>query len=145
MTGVSRAMVYMSGTRVKRTPLQNFLRRTMGIATIIAIIWTLYSIPYTILREERFRVFGEERTTGLVLAVQTDNTNQNDRFSIKYKYVDPDGFARIITAPLPHAIWQKFRPGNRVVVFYARSKPGLARIPGEIQPPFQIWLHNILH
>ena len=137
----------MSGTHTKRTPRQNFLRRSLGAITIIAIIWAFYSIPYDILREERFRVFGEERTTGLVLAVEADKTapNPNDRFYIKYKYVDPDGFAHTTIAPLPHDIWQKFYPGSRVVVFYARSRTRLARIPGEIQPPFQIWLHNLLH
>lgn len=144
--GVSTGMVFMSGTRPKRTPMQKLLRFAMGIISIATIIWGLYLIPYNILREERFRLFGEERTSGLVISVYTDEMAQDlgSRFVIEYKYVDMDGFARTTTAPLPRAIWQKYRPGSRIKVFYPHTQPNLARVPNEIEPRFQIWLRNRL-
>ncbi len=146
-TNVSKGMVFISGTRVKRTPLQRLLRRILGAATIFAIIWAIYSVPYDILREERYRLFGENNTTGLVLLVRTNNAAQTpeERFVIEYKYVDPDGFARIASAPLPHDLWIKFRPGSRIEVIYARARPDLARVPNEIIPPFQAWLRKVLN
>jgi len=143
---VSRDMVYMSGTRPKRTPMQKVVRRILGVITIAVIIWGLYSIPYGILRQERFRLFGEQRTSGLVLAIHSEETrpDTNPQLIIEYKYVDQDGFAHTTTAPLPNSLWQKYRPGSKVEVYYARSQPGLARVPNEIEPPFQIWLRNLL-
>lgn len=137
----------MSGTRPKRTPMQVFLRRTLGCIAIGAIVWALYSIPYDILRQERARAFGENRTTGLVLTVEKNDANQNsdNRYFITYKYIDPDAYAHVAAAPLPYDIWKKFAPGDRVIVFYAKNKPTLARISGQIHPPFQNWLIHILH
>jgi len=146
MAGVSKSMVFISGTHTKRSPRQKLLRLVMGAIIIATIIWGLYMVPYDILREERFRLFGEERTTGLVLSVHTDDTAQDlgSRFVIEYKYVDMDGFVRTTTAPLPHKLWQKYRPGSSIKVIYPRTQPRLARVPNEIEPPFQIWLRRWL-
>lgn len=140
-------MVYLSGSRKKRTPMQKIIRKVVGVFVVSAIVWCLYSVPYDVLREERLRLFGEEHTSGLVLSVHADTNarNPDDRYLIEYKYVDPDGYAHTAYAALPFKVWQKFQAGSRIEVFYALSKPALARVPGEIEPPFQKWLRETLN
>lgn len=139
-------MVYITGNPANRTTGQKWLRRIMGIAAVCAILYGLYLVPYDILREERLRLFGETHTMGLVTEVRS-NTIQPDqpRFVIRYKYVDKDGFAREAEAPVPAAIWKTVHPGDRLEVFYVQSRPELSRIPGELEPSFQIWLRSVLH
>lgn len=109
------------------------------------IIIALWQIPYDILREERFRVYGETRTAGVVTETHTVVAeNGKRRYLIEYKYVDQDGFARTATAPLPDDLWKQYRPGSRIDVLYIRSKPGMSRIIGEIEPVFQVWLRRML-
>ena len=122
------------------------MRCLFGFAVTALIIFAISQIPYDILREERFRIFGETRTTGIVLEVRTDTLEDAEkRFAILYKYVDNDGFAHQAIAPLQREIWERYRPGSRIEVVYAQSRPGLVRVHGEIEPKFQIWLRNLLH
>ncbi len=138
-------MVYLSNP-IKRTPMQRFVRYFFGIIIIGCLVWAFYSIPYDILREERARLYGEELTSGLVLAVSSDETGgmPDARLIVEYKYVDPDGFARIASARLPNSLWQKYRPGKTVKVIYVRTRPDLARVPGEVEPRFQVWLRELM-
>lgn len=138
-------MVYLSNP-IKRTPMQRFVRYFLGTIVIGCLVWAFYSIPYDILREERARLYGEELTSGLVLAVSSDETGgmPDARLIVEYKYVDPDGFARIASARLPNSMWQKYRPGKTVKVIYVRTRPDLARVPDEVEPSFQVWLRELM-
>ncbi len=136
-------MVYFRD-KTPRTPGQKLARKLIGIITIALIVFVLSQIPYELLREERFRLYGETRTTGIVTDVYTAN-DHGRYFIVGYKYIDQDGFAHTAQAPLPKAIWQKFGPGSRIEVFYASGQPQLARVRGELEPAFQIWLRRLLH
>ncbi len=118
----------------------------IGIVIVTCIVCALSHVPYDVLRVERYRLFGEIRTTGRVTAVHTE-TSAGDgvRFFIDYKYIDSDGLVRTASARLEQAQWRRFRPGGRLVVLYARSRPGLARVPGEVEPAFQRWLRRMLN
>lgn len=138
-------MVFMSGNTPKRTPRQQALRYLVGTVTVAAIIYALSLIPYDILREERFRVFGEASVIGVVTdTVIHGATNGRPQHLIRYTYVDQDGIPRKATAELPQTVWNKYRKGSRIRVIYARSHPSLARVEHEIEPPFQLWLRNII-
>lgn len=139
-------MVFMSTHTSRRSPLYKAMRFMLGVVAVAAIVWGLSCVPYDILREERFRLMGETQTSGVVLAMYTNNTasSPDTRFVIKYKFVDPDGYARTILAPLPQNIWELCTPGSQVNVFYPSSKPEFARIPGEVEPAFQAWLRSVL-
>jgi len=144
LPSVLKIMVYFSN-RHSRTPAQKGIRILLGITVVTLIIYTLSQVPYDILREERFRLFGEEYTTGIVTDLRTQtNGDRDSQFIINYKYIDQDGFARQAEASLPREIWSKYHPSSRIRVMYARTKPGLSRIKGEIEPKFQIWLRNLL-
>ena len=138
-------MVFITGKPAQRSPLVRLVRFAAGCLACAAIVFALWSIPYDVLREERLRLYGETHTTGVVTQVRTDESHENRRYLIDYKYVDQDGFARQATAPLPKDLWERFRPGHRTPVFYANPKPGLSRVPGEIEPAFQLWLRGLLH
>jgi hypothetical protein len=139
-------MVILSGTRPKRTPTQRIIRFLIGVTAIACIIFSLSLVPYDILRAERFRLFGETMTTGIVTSVSTKaGTEDGSRFFIEYKYVDSDGLARHASARLPQQDWQRLRPGTRIEVLFARQRPGLSRVRHEIEPPFQQWLRRMLH
>ncbi|QGY38749.1 hypothetical protein GM415_00865 [Pseudodesulfovibrio cashew] len=138
-------MVYFPGTHPRRTPTQRAVRILIGIAACTLIVLALYAIPYDILREERFRIYGETSTTGVVLETSTEgNAAPEHRFLLRYKYVDQDGIAREATAPLPREAWSRYRPGQPIEVIYIRSRPGYSRIQDEIEPPFQKWLRKAL-
>lgn len=136
----------MSGNTPKRTPLHQTMRYLFGIAMIALIIYGLSLIPYEILREERFRLFGEASAVGVVTEVMIRETaEQEKRFVVTYSYVDQDGLPREASAPLPEKVWKSFHKGSRVRVTYALSHPGLSRIKDEIEPPFQLWLRNAIN
>lgn len=138
-------MVILSGNRPKRTPAIRLLRAVIGAAAVALILWGVAMAPYDIMRAERFRIYGETRTFGLVTALRTEaGTGGGTRFFIDYKYVDSDGLARRHSARLPHDIWLRYRPGSRVEVFFTRQRPELARVPHELEPPFQLWLRRML-
>lgn len=138
-------MVILSDNHVKRTPAIRLLRAAIGAAAVALIIWGVTIAPYDIMRAERFRIYGETRTFGIVTAVRTEaGTREGARFFIDYKYVDSDGLARHHSARLPHDLWLRYRPGSRVEVLFTRQRPDLARVPHEIEPPFQLWLRRML-
>lgn len=143
---VSRDMVRHDRKKPHGSPkTSKSLRILAGCAAIGLIVWLLSLVPYDILREERFRLFGEKHTSGVVLALETnDSAAPENRFVIRYKFVDQDGYARTATAPLPEDIWSLYRPGNRIDVFYPSAKPELSRVPDEVEPPFQVWLRSVL-
>lgn len=138
-------MVFMSGNKPKRTPLQQGLRYLFGTAMVALIIYALSQIPYTILREERFRIFGEASVVGVVTAAVEEGSGNESRYFIQYKYVDQDGVPREASAPLPQNVWKKYRMGSRIRVIYAQSHPALARVNHEIEPPFQLWLRDLIN
>ena len=138
-------MVYLSGSRPKRSPGVRLARIIIGILAVAAIVYGLSSLPYDVLRMERHRLFGEMRTIGRVTALRTDVVPQEGlRHFIDYKYIDGDGLARQGTARVPRDLWIQFYTGARLNVLFARSKPSLSRIPGEIETPFQQWLRQML-
>ncbi|QJB58329.1 hypothetical protein HFN16_01575 [Pseudodesulfovibrio sp. zrk46] len=136
-------MVYFANKR--RSPAQSVLRKVIGATAIAAIILLLWQVPYDILREERLRLFGETRTTGIVLESGTAADNGERLFLIKYKYIDNDGFARTALAPLPKQLWEQRQPGQRIEVFYVNGKADLSRVAGEQEPAFQLWLRDVLN
>ena len=88
-------MVYLSGSRPKRSPGVRVARIIIGILAVAAIVYGLSSLPYDVLRMERHRLFGEMRTIGRVTALRTDVVPQEGlRHFIDYKYIDGDGLAR---------------------------------------------------
>ncbi|MFH1913954.1 MAG: DUF3592 domain-containing protein [Pseudomonadota bacterium] len=138
-------MTFLSGNIVRRTPLMRVLRGVVGCAAAALIIYALTMVPYDMLRAERFRMYGETFTTGVVTAVRSEAaTGDGSRFFIDYKYVDTDGLVRNATARLHHEQWERYRPGGRIDVLYARQRPGVSRTPGEIEPRFQLWLRAML-
>ena len=138
-------MVYLSGSRPKRSPGVRLARIIIGILAVVAIVYGLSALPYDVLRVERYRLFGEVRTIGRVTALRTDVTRQEGlRYFIDYKYIDRDGLARQGTARIGRDLWIQFSTGDRLNVLFARSRPSLSRIPGEIETPFQHWLRRML-
>lgn len=137
-------MVYFSGNRANRNPAQRAGRFLIGLACVSLIIYALWQIPYDILREERLRLYGETRTTGLVTEVHTTAAEAGRTYSIRYKYIDQDGFARETSAFLPVDIWERYGPGSRIEVLYVNANPGFARVRGELEPAFQRWLRSML-
>ena len=138
-------MVYLSGSRPKRSPAVRLARIITGILAVAAIVYGLSALPYDVLRVERHRLFGEVRTIGRVTALRTDVVPKEGlRYFIDYKYVDSDGLARQGTARVPRDLWVQFYTGARLNVLFARSRPSLSRIPGEIETPFQHWLRRAL-
>jgi hypothetical protein len=138
-------MVYFSGSRPKRSPGVRLARILIGILAVAAIVYALSALPYDVLRMERHRLFGEVRTIGRVTALRTDSLPQQGlHYFVDYKYVDSDGLARRGTARVPRALWIQFGTGDRLNVLFARSRPGLSRIPGEVETPFQQWLRRML-
>jgi len=139
-------MVYLSGSTPHRSSLRRLTRILIGIAAVSLIVWGLASIPYDILRAERSRLFGEEVTSGLVLKLRTDEApdHPHARVVIEYTYVDPDGFARRAEARLPDSQWRQYRPGKVIKILLVRGRPDISRIPGEVEPAFQVWLRNLM-
>lgn len=139
-------MVYLSDPP-RRTPAQKRLRVLLGLAAVALIAWGLSSLPYDILRAERSRLFGEEITSGLVLKVRTDVDPGHPEASlvIEYKYADPDGYARRAEARMPDSEWSRYRPGAVITVLLVRGRPDMARVPGEVEPAFQVWLRDLMN
>jgi len=129
----------------RRTPGVRLARFLFGCVAVAAIVFALAQLPYGVLREERARIFGEVGTVGVVEAVRSEAVPQGGMlFFLDYKYVDHDGLLRRSTSRVGAPAWRRFSPGSRVRVLYARSKPELARVPGQIFPPFQAWLRRVL-
>jgi len=137
-------MVILSGNKPKRTRAHQAVRYAIGVLSCALIVFFLWQIPYDILREERFRIYGETATTGIVLEVGADASVDGYPFTIKYKFVDTDGYAREAVAPLPRELWEQYRPGSPIEVFYITSRAEISRVKGEIEPAFQIWLREKL-
>ncbi|MDC0336441.1 DUF3592 domain-containing protein [Pseudodesulfovibrio sp.] len=139
-------MVYISSTPVKRSPALKIMRYLFGAVMVTLIIYVISQLPYDILREERFRLFGETHTTGIVTEVRTGETaDMGSRFLIEYRYTDGDGYPHQAVAALPKSVWERYRAGSRIEAIYATSRPRLVRVKQEIEPPFQVWLRGILH
>ena len=122
-------------------------RWVVGLIVIGLFLWALTQIPYGIIRQERFRIFGETRTTGVVLAkkiLPEGMPRARTRWLVAYKYRDKDGFVRSGTAFFHEAQWQKLERGSMIVVWYPDTQPSLARTEGEVEPPFQKWLREAL-
>ena len=62
-----------------------------------------------------------------------------------YTYTDPDGFARRAQARVPDSDWARYRPGMTVKVLYVRNRPEIARLPGEVEPAFQVWIRELMN
>lgn len=137
-------MVFLIGNTPERTPAQRVMRYVTGTLACALIVFVLWQLPYDILREERFRMYGEDTTTGIVLEVGADASGNDYPFMIRYKFVDPDGYAREAEAPLPRELWEQYRPGSPIEVFYITSRAHISRVKGEIEPPFQLWLREKL-
>lgn len=137
-------MVFLKGKQPHRTPAQKAVRYAIGAISCALIVFILWQIPYNILREERFRIYGETSTTGIILEVGADASGNGYPFMIRYKYVDADGLAREASAPLPRELWEQYRPGSPIEVIYITSRAEIARVPGEIEPRFQLWLRSVL-
>lgn len=139
-------MVFITSSHPKRTPAQKAARVVIGAMAVMLIVYLLSLVPYDILREERHRLYGESRTTGVVTVVRSDgDPSDGSRFVAEYKYIDEDGYARQAVAPLPQAVWEKLQPGSRIVVMFVRARPHVVRVQGEIEPRFQVWLRGVLN
>lgn len=136
----------MSGTKAKRSAAYRRWRVLMGTVIVTCLVWAFASLPYDILREERARLYGEEATMGVVLKVRSDPVpdHPDANLVIDYKYVDPDGFARTASARMPDSAWSKYRPGKSIKVVYVRNRPDIVRLPGEVEPAFQLWLRDLM-
>ena len=144
---VLKSMVYMSGTNAKRYSTHRKLRIVLGTVAVVCLIWAFASIPYDLLREERARLYGEEATTGVVLSVRSDVSPDypDAGLVVDFKYVDPDGFARTASARMPDSEWMKYRSGMTIKVVFVRNRPDIVRLPGEVEPAFQLWLRDLMN
>lgn len=139
-------MVYMSGTNAKRSSTNRKLRLVLGTVIVAFLVWAFASLPYDLLREERARLYGEEATAGVVLSVRSDVSPDYPEAGVvvEYKFVDPDGFARTASARMPDSEWTKYRPGKTIKVVFVRNRPDIVRLPGEVEPAFQLWLRDLM-
>jgi len=129
----------------RRRPAVRVARFLLGCAAVAAIVFVLARLPYGVLREERARIFGEVGTVGVVESVRSEAVPAGGMlFFLDYKYVDHDGLLRRSSSRVEAPVWRRFSPGSRIRVLYARSKPELARIPGQVFSPFQAWLRRVL-
>ncbi|MEF2231247.1 MAG: DUF3592 domain-containing protein [Pseudodesulfovibrio sp.] len=121
-------------------------RLVFGCLAIGVVVWLLAQMPYGVLREERLRLFGEVRTTGVVEALRSESApGEGMRFFVAYKYVDQDGLLQRSESRIEPEVWRRFSPGAKLHVLYARARPELARVGGQIDPPFQMWLRRMLY
>lgn len=129
----------------RRTPLARLVRLLAAGAAVALVVTLLSLVPYRVLREERARIFGEEHTMGLVESVRSEAVPGDGlRFFVDYKYVDRDGLLRWASARVDARAWGRLTPGARLRVSYARSRPELARIPGQEVSAFRAWLWRVL-
>ena len=130
----------------RRSLFTRLSRLVFGCVAVGLVVWLLAQVPYGVLREERARIFGEVRTTGLVEALRSESVPGGGmQFFVAYKYVDQDGMLRRAESRIEPDVWRRFSPGDKLHVLYARSRPELARVGGQIDPPFQMWLRRMLY
>ena len=41
--------------------------------------------------------------------------------------------------------WAKYRPGHPIKVIFVRNRPDIVRLPGEVEPAFQVWLRDLMN
>ena len=129
------------------SPARRISRWIIGLGFAAGFVWLLTQIPYAIIRQERFRMFGETRTMGLVLAkkeLPEGFRGARTRWLVGYQYLDKDGFLRQGTAFVPEPEWRALSQGDRVPVWFPDTKPALSRMEGEVEPAFQLWLRHML-
>jgi len=121
-------------------------RLVFGCLAIGLVVWLLAQVPYEVLREERLRLFGEVRTTGMVEALRSESVpGEGMRFFVAYKYVDQDGLLQRSESRIEPGVWRRFSPGDKLHVLYVRTRPDLSRVGGQIDQPFQMWLRGVLY
>lgn len=114
------------------------LRRLSALVLAAAFLFALTQIPYSTIRQERIRAFGE-RT---VPAVVEQKARRDGTLLLTYSYRTDDGRVRRRTAPFPRPFWDRIRPGQPLEVYVAVGAPNLSRAREETEEPFRVWLRT---
>ncbi|MBU1247334.1 MAG: hypothetical protein KKB70_01440 [Proteobacteria bacterium] len=125
-----------------RPSLSRRLRRLLAVLLTGLVLWLLTQVPYGIIRQERIRAFGETPAMATVVEVTAREGNAGRRYLATYRYIGPDGMARLRNAPFPLKAWRTLAPGSRIVVYYATGEPNISRARLELEVPFQVWLRQ---
>lgn len=127
--------------------LKKAVQLFLAIGLTLLFLWLLYKVPYQMLREERIRILGETYTSGEVLSkAQSKTTSKYETpwYTITFRYVDDDGYARTARAVMQEEVWRRLQPGSVVQVWFARAKPDLVRVKGMVESEMQVMLRNWL-
>lgn len=120
------------------------MRIATGFIVTALICYALSTIPYEILREERTRVLGEQKSKGLIFSKRIEPDADGELHLITFRYADVDGVEHIGMANMPAIRWEQLNRGDLVTIFFARANPTLVRVQYMIEPAFQVKLRNWL-
>ncbi len=121
------------------------LRIVAGFLATGLIVWALSALPYETFREERIRALGEQVTRGIIFSKRIQPDPDGPLYLVSYRYADTGGIEYIGVANMPQDRWQRMRKGDRLVIFFARANPALARAQYMIEPAFQVKLRQWIH
>ena len=122
-------------------------RRWAAVIAALALLGLLTQVPYTALREERLRAFGETRTEGEVLelaARPSAGTDSAPVCLVEYRFIDGFGRSLVRVAPVRREVWDRLRPGDSITVWYATGLPPVSRVEGQLEPAWRARLRRWL-
>ena len=122
-------------------------RQWLAVVLVLALLGLLTRVPYTALREERIRAYGETRTVGEVLQIFTEPAADADApplTLIDYRFVDSSGRSIERIANVQREVWERLRPGQSITVWYATGFPPLSRVEGQVERPLRACLRRWL-
>ncbi len=105
------------------------------IAFAILFLTGLWNLPYSEIRIERCRAFGEKTTVGTVTHRKTTLSGEARHYLISYSFVGPFGIRRDKTAKVNKKTWKRYLGGDSIQVIYPVAEPSFSRIKGEVESP----------
>ncbi|XPV76949.1 MAG: hypothetical protein ACNI27_03230 [Desulfovibrio sp.] len=104
--------------------------------------WLLFSVllmlgmvffPYKEFRIERIRAMGEAPTRGVVIGLFKGK--EGEVSTLQYEYRDGSGITRTAESPVSDEVWSQYKRLDSITVFYAKARPDICRIRGQIESP----------
>ncbi len=121
-------------------PSQQKVRRCFAIVVTFFALFLLSQIPYTMIRKERIRAFGEASASAVVLKKFREHSLS--QYCLTYCYRGSDGLHRTRTAPFTKEAWKHAKVDSFIRIYYATGEPNISRAQGELENHFQVWLRH---
>jgi hypothetical protein len=122
-----------------------------GCMLVFGLGWTLFSLLFLILPLLMFwRDWGEyrllknsgETVEGVIIERRIDEDSDGDTYYVTYQYLAPVGLGDRGRFSREQSVRRKTYNAlpieTRVSIIYAPSEPGVARLAGELRPPFYL-------